>query len=353
MKQLPSQAVSEEWSASGYFLENLLATAKKLGLSTQSLIEKVGIDVDVSKHHEQHYPLALLFSLYEAIHKQTKDDDIGIRHTLNGHPCGMGLLGITAYSAPTVKAAWETVMRFRHLILNTGNTQILDQGRTICIRWYPYSRSVVSSRFFVDQILSGWVLISRELSGQNIAPVAVTLSYKKPIISALFKNTYGTNIKYNETYNSITFLKKDLSLPNIYANDKVFKLLCAQAERDIIHFKEDYPFSEQLEYYIREQLPQAKLSIDIIAEQMHVSPRTLQRKLLKENTKFNELITNIRHELALNYLQSNNLSTLDIALLLGYNQASSFCTAFKSWTGQTPSEYREEGPVLPATVETL
>ena len=71
-----------------------------------------------------------------------------------------------------------------------------------------------------------------------------------------------------------------------------------------------------------------------------MSERTLQRKLSNEDTSFNEILSNVRHELALQYLQDERMGIQEIALQLGYNQVCSFSTAFKAWTGMNPSAYR-------------
>lgn len=69
------------------------------------------------------------------------------------------------------------------------------------------------------------------------------------------------------------------------------------------------------------------------ARQLHMSERPLQRKLSNEDTSFNEILTNVRHELALKYLQDERMGIQGIALQLGYNQVCSFSTAFKAWPG--------------------
>jgi AraC-like DNA-binding protein len=63
--------------------------------------------------------------------------------------------------------------------------------------------------------------------------------------------------------------------------------------------------------------------------------------LKEEETNFQELLAKLRHALACNYLKDPNLSVLDVALLLGYSEHSSFTAAFKTWQGETPNLYRK------------
>jgi len=342
-KALPNNdrpIISPEWTAAGFWFRNLLDTAAGLGCDRKQLLEELGLTPSFFSNLEKHHPLADLIKLFQMISDRCQEPDIGIRYILNGHPCSLGLLGMAVYTAPTLREAWETVFRFRHLVMNTGNSQFLNEGSTACIRWYPYSHSIVTERFFVDAVLAGWVLNSKALTGKVIQPLSVSVTYAKPVMSELFVETYGTRVSFDQPYNSISFRAEDMDLPLHFSDNKTHRLLCTQAEQDVAYFKAECPFSEKLEYHLKQQLAKGEVSIQAIAELMHISTRTVQRRLDKENTSFHELLTNVRHEFALIYLQEKNLTTLDIALKLGYSQASSFCTAFKSWAGQTPSEYR-------------
>lgn len=344
-------SISPEWSAVGFWFRNLLDAAVNLGYDRDRLLKDAGLEKVILTHLERHYPIADFFRLLRLISQQYKEPDIGIHYILNGHPCALGLLGMAVYTSATLREAWETVFRFRHLVMNTGNSKLLDEGDTTCMRWYPYSRAIVTERYFVDAVVAGWVLNSSALTGKPIRPISVELTYKKPVITPLFQTTYGENVRFGQPYNSITFRREDMETPLRYADKKVHRLLCAQAEQDATQFKVNCPFSEKVEYEIRQQLANGEATVETVAEKMHVAPRTLQRRLTRENSSFHELLANVRHELALFYLQEESLSILDIAVRLGYNQASSFCTAFKSWTGQTPSEYRGVEIQMPQPVD--
>jgi len=70
------------------------------------------------------------------------------------------------------------------------------------------------------------------------------------------------------------------------------------------------------------------------------SSRTLRRKLEAEGSSYSGLLTDVRHALAVDYLNSTLLGINDIAAALGFSDAASFRHAFKRWTGKTPNEYR-------------
>ncbi|WP_256930624.1 helix-turn-helix domain-containing protein [Lactobacillus crispatus] len=93
---------------------------------------------------------------------------------------------------------------------------------------------------------------------------------------------------------------------------------------------------------LTELLPSGEFTIDDVAKKLGYSKRTLQRKLSSENTTFQKQLNSTREVLALNYLQNTDMTTSDIAYLLGYQEFNSFLRAFSIWKGMSISEYREK-----------
>jgi AraC-like DNA-binding protein len=102
--------------------------------------------------------------------------------------------------------------------------------------------------------------------------------------------------------------------------------------------------TERVRALITEQLVAGEPSAERIARALHMSRRTLARKLDQEGTSFKDLLEGTRRHLALRYVGGHDLGMTEIAFLLGFSQAAPFHRAFKRWTGQTPLEYRRAGP---------
>ena len=82
-------------------------------------------------------------------------------------------------------------------------------------------------------------------------------------------------------------------------------------------------------------------SITEMADTLHMSESSLRRRLRSENTSYQALKDEVRCEVAVDKLLNENAKVADIAEYLGFAEPSSFVRSFKSWTGQTPSDYRE------------
>ena len=96
-----------------------------------------------------------------------------------------------------------------------------------------------------------------------------------------------------------------------------------------------------VESEVQRLLPQGQANIEIVAKTLGMSARSLSRNLAAEGSAFAEIIDQLRHTLALQYLKEPNLPLAQIAWLLGYGNTTSFTHAFRRWAGRPPSAVRK------------
>ena len=87
-------------------------------------------------------------------------------------------------------------------------------------------------------------------------------------------------------------------------------------------------------------LPSGTVSLESVADALHMSTRSLIRKLADENESFKNLLASIRKELGEKYVMNKGLSLTEISFLLGFSETSSFSRAYKNWTGMSPRAHR-------------
>jgi AraC-like DNA-binding protein len=89
-----------------------------------------------------------------------------------------------------------------------------------------------------------------------------------------------------------------------------------------------------------ESLLPGDAAIDAVARAMHMSPRTLQRKLDAEGASFSEVVDEVRQRLARRWLVDERRTLADVAFALGFSDLATFSRAFKRWTGKPPGAWR-------------
>ena len=104
----------------------------------------------------------------------------------------------------------------------------------------------------------------------------------------------------------------------------------------------DTDLTSKVKQSIQKQLADGITRQDMVAEDLGMTSRTLQRKLSQEGVSYQKLLDEVRQQMAEDYLQNTDMSIPDIALRLGYSETTSFHRKFKAATGKTPGDFRRQ-----------
>ncbi len=122
----------------------------------------------------------------------------------------------------------------------------------------------------------------------------------------------------------------------------MYRQLTDQAEKYLKSLYQQDDIAGQLKRKLADLMARGEANADAACRALKLSRRTLQRRLKAEKTSFQKILREVRAELAVNYLKDARLKSLEIAMLLGYSNISSFTTDFKYWYEMPPAEYRDK-----------
>lgn len=123
-------------------------------------------------------------------------------------------------------------------------------------------------------------------------------------------------------------------------NESMWEFFEPELKRRLSMMETDDSCAARVRSALMELLPSGECTIDDVAKKLGYSKRSLQRKLQEEDTNFQKQLNHTRELLARTYLANTDMTTEDIAFLLGYQESGSFLRAFTVWTGQAVIEYR-------------
>jgi AraC-like DNA-binding protein len=118
-------------------------------------------------------------------------------------------------------------------------------------------------------------------------------------------------------------------------------MLAPQFEEELKWENGEENFAERVRIAIQQKLTGRRPTIEDIADALHISSRTLQRRLQEEGSNFQRVLDEARHQLARHYLNNSVLELNEAAYLLGYEDGNSFVRAFRTWEGIPPARWRE------------
>ena len=122
----------------------------------------------------------------------------------------------------------------------------------------------------------------------------------------------------------------------------MYRQLIDQAAKYLKSLNTGDNIAAQLKRMLADLMASGEANADAACRALKLSRRTLQRRLKAEKTSFQKVLKEVRADLAVRYLSDARLKSLEVAMLLGYSNFSSFTTAFKSWYDMPPVEYRQK-----------
>lgn len=177
----------------------------------------------------------------------------------------------------------------------------------------------------------------RKATKEIITPLSVTA--KQPMKNSAYADFIGKAITVGDK-NRLVFSKEDALVPFISRNESMWEFFEPELKRRLSMMETDDSCAARVRSALMELLPSGECTIDDVAKKLGCSKRSLQRKLQEEDTNFQKQLNHTRELLARTYLANTDMTTEDIAFLLGYQESGSFLRAFTVWTGQTVNEYR-------------
>lgn len=316
--------------------------ARALGASPETIARRAGLDLSLLTVPDALLSIDTYYRLQQEFLAQTGNPDFGL---LSGRVSYMESAHLFLYlaSASNTLRDWLNLLpSVASLLGDVGSIVVARRRDSFALQWQPLRPPHPRRCIVTDSLLSAAAL---EMDGYCLLPVKprrVDLTYPRPdsleVLQAAF---FGAPLYFDQPVSALHYDREALDYPQLHVTTRFYDGVTQEFSA---FFSEDAsgadPFSLALHTAIRRQLPAGSCSIDSIAADMNVSRRTLQRRLKERDTSFQQLLQQVKADLARKYLEDKSLSIIEIAMLLGYGDPSSFSAAFKSWSGLTPTEYR-------------
>ncbi len=324
-------------------LKGVMDLARALGASPERIAREAGLDLALLSVPDALLPVATYYRLQEQFARQTRNPDFGLLSGRVSHMENAHLFLYLASASQTLRDWLNLLPSVASLLGDVGSVAIARHRGYFALEWHPLRPPDPVRCVITDSLLSAAAL---QMDGYCLLPVKphrVDLSYSKPAKLEVLRATFGAPLYFDQPVSGLRYDWKLLDNPQLHVSTRFYD---AVVQEFSAFFSTDAsasdPFSLGLHSAIRRQLPAGGCSIDSIAGDMNVSRRTLQRRLKERDTNFQQLLQGVKSSLARKYLEDRSLSIIEIALLLGYGDPSSFSAAFKSWSGLTPTEFRRQ-----------
>lgn len=312
---------------------------KEHGVSIPAVLRRAGLPGDLFEQTRILVDTDELFALWRGIEAVSSDPLIGIKlgvetKTERFHP-----MGIAALSTENLVTATEHMARYKKLTAPEDIVSKLGKEEfRVGFRWLLAVEA--EPQVLTDYCFSWMISLARQGTGREVNPLRVEYVQLRSNLRAL-ERSFACKAVGGASRNTIVFRASDATATFVTRNAELLELLAPQFEEQLRQYKEEDSFIELVRRAIQDRLTGQRPSIDVISQALHMSSRTLQRRLQESGSSFQRVLDEARHLMARYYLSNSVLELNEAAYLLGFEDPNSFGRAFRAWEGIPPSEWRE------------
>jgi AraC-like DNA-binding protein len=320
-------------------LVNLWKSIESYGIDPAPMFEAEDIKVTLPIDPCVRLPYVKVDRLRAKAEKLSGDEAFGLRSAAVYLPSQFGALGYSWQASLTLRKACLRLERFIRVVNDKAVIRVEDlDGCLVVTLGINLSSECKFARD--DGALALITRMCRLICGNHFRLQAVNFKHEAPQDIKPYFEYFGCELNFdcpeNQLLIPLNFADEMLVGANpelALLNDKVVTRRLANIDRsDIV---------SRIRAVLLDLLPNGNVSDDLAAEALHISVRTMHRKLVEADSSFRALLAEIRRDLAEAYILDNSLTLTEISLLLGFSEPSSFSRAYKSWTGTAPSEVRQ------------
>lgn len=267
-------------------------------------------------------------------------ENIGLELGHRVKPAHVGVLGYLTLACDTVGQAMQRFERYQRLLHDGDRASVSLQGNNICLAWG--TEFGPSTRLSDEVLVCGLISFVRMMTGEaELKPARIHFVFPPPNKQHAHLQLAHT-VSFEQPRTEIHLPADWFAKPINNSDPALQALLEQQAEALLNVLPGSGDFLQQLQSSILKCLQNGEASCAAVANSMHMSERSLFRRLASEKIVFKEFLATTRMQLARQYLQEGRLTHSEIALLLGYSEQSAFSRAFKQATGCGPKAFQKK-----------
>lgn len=320
----------------------LLDVISRWGYNDESLFKPFGLTSEQLADPEFRIPTAIANDMVKHALKLTGEPTLGYHLGTQMRISIHGFIGYAIMTANNITEALVLANRFIQLRLpflqlffSTFGVKASVQLQTD-IQMEPL-RTEISIALMI-----GLISMAKAITGISDATGEIDFDFKKPEGFEHFMVKFPTHqFRFEQPHLLLSFDKNYLMNKLVHADPIASQIAINQCEAELSALGERHRIAMRVRDILTNS-EQHYLSIEAVADRLHMSDRTLKRQLAAEGTSFSTLVDEVRYRHATSLLSRTDFTLEQIADELGYSDVANFSRAFKRWSGRSPSNWRKD-----------
>jgi AraC-like DNA-binding protein len=316
----------------------IAGAAGLLGAEVAGLLEAAGIPPDVLHDPDARVPAERIHALFDEAARRTGLAMFGVRVAEIARQRPDNVLAVAVRNSATLGDALRRAARYAHIVHDMLELRIGIEGPE-CQVSHHARPGAGTNRHGVECSLAMLFLLGREMLGTAFRLTGLRLRHARPACAEELARFFETEARFEQPSDAIVFDAALLGRPLPGASERVARHIDRLLEDLLSSLPRRGVLTERVRAALAAELDAAP-TIDRVAARLGTTSRSLQRRLQSEGVSYQALLDELRHELALQYLDRRELPLAEVSFLLGFAEQSAFQRAFRRWRATTPAEWR-------------
>jgi AraC-like DNA-binding protein len=307
------------------------------------LAARAGIDERALEDADARIPFDVYVALVREASVLCGDPALALHYGESVDMSEVSIVGLIMNASETMAEAFGQLQRFSQLALEVEGVgerfgvAVRDDGLWIVDQRLNPNEFPQLSEITFSRLACG---PRRFLPQSHILEVHFT--HPAPPYRREYERVFDCKVVFDSDWNAMRMHPEAATWRVALQPRYVFGVLTERADMLMQSLNDSRTTRAQVEGVILPILHKGDATADAVASLMGFSRQTLFRRLKEESVTFEEVLDELRHRMALHYLQGKRASVNEVAYLVGFSDRASFSRAFKRWTGRSPGEVRAQ-----------
>jgi AraC-like DNA-binding protein len=272
------------------------------------------------------------------------DEKLGLMIGAQSNVITLGAMGAAAVVAPTIRSGFQAMENFSRLHASYVKVESISSVMGLSIRLAFLEDLGEVEKFHAEASVMIFQNYVETLTGKQLKDAEYRFAFDQPPYASEYPNWLHSRASFGAPQTSIELPSHWLEMRSPFYNEDLWRQSHKTLSQRIkeLSDREEQPYTAHITAFLRSCEPPLP-DLDLVAKQLYISARTLNRRLQIENSSFRELKSQVLRRWANEYLLTTDDSVENIAAALGYQDTANFRRAFRAWEDCTPREFKERG----------
>jgi AraC-like DNA-binding protein len=316
------------------------AVARLSGEARVRVLELSGISPDLLGIPHARVPASAFSALWMTVARELDDEFFGLdrRRMKVG---SFAQLCHAVLHAGTLEVALRRMLKGFGLFLDDVSAELRLEGKEAVVRVSSRIEPASARRFADETLLVMMHGLMCWLAGRRIPLTLAEFAHPRPPHAQEYAAMYSQRLRFGAPQTAVHFGAEHLAAPVVQDEAALKRFLRTAPQSVFVKYKNEQSWRERIRRRLRGSVGRTGWPrLEDVAQEFHVAPTTLRRRLEAEGTSYQGIKDDLRRDVAVHHLCGSQESVAEIASLLGFQETSAFHRAFKRWCGVQPGEYR-------------